>query len=124
LPANSAHLNAVQARLALQPHHIARLGKLHQGLQQRLNRFLQQIPLGNNAARYVQVLVRGVGRIPESAIANLFQVFSIGEAITPGGDLGLGPPVSQRILSLFGGSIAVENLEPAGIQFTVTLKNG
>lgn len=71
----------------------------------------------------VQVLIRGAGRIPESAIANFFQVFSIGEAITPGGDLGLGPPVSQRILSLFGGSIAVENLEPSGIQLTVILRN-
>jgi two-component system, sensor histidine kinase and response regulator len=71
----------------------------------------------------VQVLIRSGGRIPESAIANFFQVFSIGEAITPGGDLGLGPPVAQRILSLFGGSITVENLEPTGIQLTVTLKN-
>jgi signal transduction histidine kinase len=71
----------------------------------------------------VQVLIRSCGRIPESAIANFFQVFSIGETITPGGDLGLGPPVSQRILSLFGGSITVENLEPSGIQLTVTLKN-
>jgi two-component system, sensor histidine kinase and response regulator len=69
-----------------------------------------------------EVLIRGSGRIPESAIANFFQVFSIGEAITPGGDLGLGPPVSQRILSLFGGSITVENLEPSGIQLTVSLK--
>jgi signal transduction histidine kinase len=72
----------------------------------------------------VRILIRAAGRIPESAIANFFQVFSIGEAITPGGDLGLGPPVSQRILSLFGGSITVENLEPSGIQLTVTLKNG
>jgi len=70
----------------------------------------------------VEVLIHGCGRIPESAIANFFQVFSIGEAITPGGDLGLGPPVSQRILSLFGGSITVENLEPSGIQLTVTLQ--
>jgi len=70
----------------------------------------------------VQVLIRGGGRIPESAMAKFFQVFSIGEAITPGGDLGLGPPVSQRILSLFGGSISVENLEPWGIQLTVVLK--
>jgi two-component system, sensor histidine kinase and response regulator len=71
----------------------------------------------------VQVLIRCCGRIPESAIANFFQVFSISEAITPGGDLGLGPPVSQRILSLFGGSITVENLEPSEIQLTVILKN-
>ncbi len=71
----------------------------------------------------VQVLIHSCGRIPESAIAKFFQVFSIGDAITPGGDLGLGPPVSQRILALFGGSIGVENLEPSGIQLTVTLKN-
>jgi two-component system, sensor histidine kinase and response regulator len=69
-----------------------------------------------------QVLIRGGGRIPESALANFFQVFSIGEAITPGGDLGLGPPVSERILSLFGGSITAENLRPSGIQLTVFLK--
>lgn len=71
----------------------------------------------------VQVSIRCGGRIPESAIENFFQVFSIGEAITPGGDLGLGPSVSQRILALFGGSITVENLEPSGIQLTVSLKN-
>jgi two-component system sensor histidine kinase/response regulator len=69
-----------------------------------------------------QVLIRSCGRIPASAIANFFQVFSIGDAITPGGDLGLGPPVAQRILSLFGGSITVENLEPSGIQLTVMLR--
>jgi DNA-binding response OmpR family regulator len=71
----------------------------------------------------IQVLIQGGGRIPESAIANFFEVFSIGEAITPGGDLGLGPPVSQRILALFGGSITAQNLEPLGIQLTVTLRN-
>lgn len=70
----------------------------------------------------VEVLIHSCGKIPESAIANFFQVFSIGDAITPGGDLGLGPPVAQRILSLFGGSITVQNLEPSGIQLTVTLQ--
>src|SRR3984957_18898950 len=70
----------------------------------------------------VEVLVHSCGRIRGYAIANLFQVFSIGEAITPGGDLGLGPPVSQRILALFGGSITVQNLEPSGILLTVTLR--
>jgi len=70
----------------------------------------------------VRVLIRCGGHVPELAIANFFQVFSIGEAITPGGDLGLGPPVSQRVLSLFGGSIGVENLDPSGIQLTVILR--
>jgi DNA-binding response OmpR family regulator len=63
-------------------------------------------------------------RIPIAALPRFFQIFSIGEAITPGGDLGLGPPVAARVLSLFGGSITVDNLEPSGIQFRVTLKNG
>jgi two-component system, sensor histidine kinase and response regulator len=67
--------------------------------------------------------IRCGGRIPDSALQNFFQVFSIGDAITPGGDLGLGPPVSHRILSLFGGSVTVENLEPSGIQLTVTLQS-
>jgi hypothetical protein len=29
---------------------------------------------------------------------------------------------AKRILALFGGSITVENLEPSGIQLTVSLK--
>jgi DNA-binding response OmpR family regulator len=77
----------------------------------------------HSAADGVNVLIRSGGRIPESAIANFFQVFAIGDAITPGGDLGLGPPVSQRILALFGGSITAENLEPSGIQLRIALKN-
>ena len=83
----------------------------------------QVVRLNCEAARDgVQVFIRSCGRIPEFAIANFFQVLSIGDAITPGGDLGLGPPVSQRILALFGGSITVENLEPSGIQLRVVLR--
>ncbi len=70
----------------------------------------------------IQIAIIAGGTIPEPSLAKFFQVFSIGEAITPGGDLGLGPPVAQRILALFGGSITVENLEPAGIQLTIFLK--
>lgn len=74
------------------------------------------------SSELVQVFIRAGGHIPESAIDRFFQVFSIGEAITPGGDLGLGPPVSQRILALFGGSVTVENLHPSGTQLTISLK--
>ena len=70
----------------------------------------------------VEVLIHSSGRIPESAIANFFEVFSIGEAITPGGDLGLGPPVSQRIISLFGGSITRRKSGTVGIQIKVMLR--
>jgi hypothetical protein len=56
-------------------------------------------------------------------MAKFFDIFSIGEAITPGGDLGLGPPVAYRILSLFGASVGVANLDHLrGIRLTVSLK--
>jgi two-component system, sensor histidine kinase and response regulator len=60
--------------------------------------------------------------IPPAAIPKFFQIFSIGDAITPGGDLGLGPPLAQRILSLFGGSVMVENDGALGIRLTVDLQ--
>jgi two-component system, sensor histidine kinase and response regulator len=70
----------------------------------------------------IEILIYGGGCIPESVMGSFFQVFSIGDAITPGGDLGLGPPVSQRIISLFGGSVAVSNLHPSGILLTVAVR--
>jgi DNA-binding response OmpR family regulator len=63
-------------------------------------------------------------RIPGAFLDKFFDLFSIGEAITPGGDLGLGPPVAYRILSVFGASVSVANREPSGIQLTVFLKSG
>jgi len=54
---------------------------------------------------------------------NFFDVFSIGQTLTPGGDLGLGPAVAHRVLSLFGGSVSVVNLEPPGIRLTLSLKS-
>jgi CheY-like chemotaxis protein len=61
--------------------------------------------------------------ISSAALPKFFDVFSIGETLTPGGDLGLGPAVAQRILSLYGASVGVENLKPAGIRLTVSLKS-
>ena len=70
------------------------------------------------------VLVESEGvPIPDSALASFFDLFSIGQAITPGGDFGLGPPVASRILSLFGASVNVVNLNPPGIRFTISLQN-
>ncbi len=70
-----------------------------------------------------KVTIKTCGRtIPDGALARFFDLFSIGEAITPGGDLGVGPPLAHRILSLFGGSVAVANQEPAGIQLTILLE--
>jgi CheY-like chemotaxis protein len=61
--------------------------------------------------------------ISSTAMPKFFDVFSIGETLTPGGDLGLAPAVAQRILSLFGASVSVANVEPPGIRLTVSLKS-
>lgn len=61
--------------------------------------------------------------IPEKWLPRFFDVLSIGEAIVPGGDLGLRPAVAERIISLFGGSVTVENLNPIGIRLNVRLKS-
>ena len=68
------------------------------------------------------VIIESRGRtIPRSALPKFFDVFSIDNEITPGGDLGLGPPLASRILSLFGGSVTVANREPSGVQLIVSL---
>ncbi len=69
------------------------------------------------------LVIESQGRtIPELALPRFFDLFSIAKAIVPGGDLGLGPPMAHRILSLFGASVGVRNLEPPGIRFTISLK--
>lgn len=69
------------------------------------------------------VIIETYGRtIPGPAMPGFFDVFSIGEAMTPGGDLGLGPALAYRILSLFGASVGVANRDPSGIRLTVSLK--
>src|ERR1700730_13397462 len=59
--------------------------------------------------------------LPAPVVARFFDLLSISESDTAGGDVGLGPAVASRILSLFGGSIGVENLE-RGIRLTVCFK--
>jgi two-component system sensor histidine kinase/response regulator len=63
------------------------------------------------------------GTVPNAHISKFFDLFSIGEPITAGGDLGLGPPVAYRILSLFGASVSLAKREPAGIRLAVSLKS-
>jgi two-component system, sensor histidine kinase and response regulator len=71
----------------------------------------------------IYVAIESRGRtIPARAVPKFFDLFSIGESITPGGDLGLGPPVAYRILSLFGGSVTIENRHPPGVQMTLSLR--
>jgi CheY-like chemotaxis protein len=71
----------------------------------------------------IRVIIQSRGStITGTAMPKFFDIFSIGEALTPGGDLGLGPAVAYRILSLFGASVSVANIEPPGIRLTVSLK--
>jgi two-component system, sensor histidine kinase and response regulator len=71
-----------------------------------------------------KVIIESRGRIvPGSALEKFFDLLSIGEAITPSGDLGVGPPLAHRILALFGVSVSVANLDPPGIRLTVSLRH-
>jgi DNA-binding response OmpR family regulator len=70
-----------------------------------------------------RVIIESRGRaIPSSALGRFFDLLSIGEAITPSGDLGVGPALAQRILSLFGASVSVANLAPPGIRLSMALR--
>jgi two-component system sensor histidine kinase/response regulator len=72
-----------------------------------------------------KVVIESRGRtIPNLALTKFFDLFSLGEASTPGRDLGLGPPVAYRILSLFGASASVANVEPSGIRISISFKSG
>ena len=59
--------------------------------------------------------------VPNALLPKFFDTFTIGEAATCAGDIGLGPAVAARILRLFGASAGVENLSPCGLRLTVTL---
>jgi K+-sensing histidine kinase KdpD len=69
------------------------------------------------------VIIESRGRtIPTTALPKFFEIFSVEETLTPSGDLGLGPPVAYRILSLFGASVSVANLDSSGIRLTISLR--
>ncbi|MGA2880298.1 MAG: hybrid sensor histidine kinase/response regulator [Bryobacteraceae bacterium] len=71
-----------------------------------------------------RVIIEGYGRtVPIPLLARFFDIFSIVEPITPGGDLGLAPPMAHRILSLFGASVSVANRDPPGIRLIISLKH-
>ncbi len=72
----------------------------------------------------VQITIESHGwPIAPSAVPKFFHVFAIGEALTPGGDLGLRPPLARRILELFGGSVTIQNTHPPGVLLTVTFQS-
>lgn len=71
----------------------------------------------------VRLILEATGRsIPPEFIPAFFDVLAVRDSITPGGDLGLAPAVAERIVSSFGGSLTVENLDSPGIRLSITLK--
>lgn len=71
----------------------------------------------------LEIHVRTKGRsIPDEALPRFFEIFSIADPITPGGDLGLGPAIAERIVKLFDGTVTVNNQEPSGIELRITLQ--
>lgn len=71
----------------------------------------------------VELAIETRGRIiPPDFLPKFFDVLAIAETLTPGGDLGLDPPVAERIIVLCGGSVRIENLDPAGIRLRVRLQ--
>jgi K+-sensing histidine kinase KdpD len=71
----------------------------------------------------IDLSIEAAGRsVPPHLIPLFFDVLAISEPIIQGDDLGLGPPIAQRILSLFGGSVTVENLDGGGIRLGVRMR--
>lgn len=59
--------------------------------------------------------------IPAEVLPRFFEILSIGEAIVPGGDFGLAPPLAERVFRLFGSRIEVENTQDNGVKFLILL---
>ena len=75
------------------------------------------------APEVTQIVMESRGRtVPPLAIPIFFDLFALSQDSTSAGQLGLDPAVAHRILALFGGSVTIENRDPAGIQITICLK--
>jgi len=71
----------------------------------------------------ISLIIEADGQeISPKALPRFFNLLAIAESITPGGDLGLGPPVAERIVKLYGGAVSVENLVPPGVRLVVRLR--
>jgi len=72
----------------------------------------------------VRIVVEAFGKtVPDRLLPKFFDLFAISEAGTSAGDVGLGPAVASRILSVFGASVSIANLSPAGVRMTVALQS-
>ncbi|MCP5522970.1 MAG: response regulator [Verrucomicrobiales bacterium] len=74
------------------------------------------------AAEGATLRVRAAGRtLAPDAIPGFFEVFGAVRQSSPAEELGLKPAVAERIVSLFGGSVRIENVEPPGVELTILL---
>ena len=76
---------------------------------------------GDDAVFNIEILGQ---QIPEDALANFFEVFSVCKTITHNCDLGLAPPLAERIVSMLGGSLTVTNKTPDGVCFALRIGRG
>jgi len=75
------------------------------------------------AGEALSIVIESRGKaIPPADLPKFFDLFAISEASTAAGDLGLGPAVAERILSLFGASVSVANADPSGTRLTLSLQ--
>jgi two-component system sensor histidine kinase/response regulator len=71
----------------------------------------------------IGIVIESRGKtIPAAALPKFFDLFALEEASTPGEDLGLGPAVAYRILSLFGASVRIANRDECGTRVAISLK--
>ena len=71
----------------------------------------------------ISLCIEAHGRtIPPTMLPRFFDLLAISEPITGVDDLGLAPPLAERIVTLYGGTVSVENLAPPGIRLSVRLK--
>ena len=71
----------------------------------------------------VQLVIEAAGRsVPPNWLPQFFAVLAVRDTLTPGGDLGLAPAVAERILTAYGGSLRVENIDPPGIRLVFDLR--
>ena len=71
----------------------------------------------------IRLTIEATGRtLPPEVLPRFFDILASGEILIPGGKLGLAPAVAERILSLLGGAVTIENREPPGVRLCVTLK--
>ncbi|MEI6351438.1 MAG: response regulator [Verrucomicrobiota bacterium] len=61
--------------------------------------------------------------VPEAILSQFFDILAMENDLIPPGFLGLRMPVAQRIISIYDGSVTVDNIDPSGIQLAVRFKS-